>query len=52
MGGSGMVMSVSGLVMRGYGWFWVVMRGYGLVTGGYRYFWGVRGWIWLVLCWF
>merc|ERR1711978_487509 len=27
------------------------MRGYGLVTGGYRYFWGVRGWIWLVLCW-
>ena len=47
-----MVMSGSGLVMRGYGWFWVVMRGYGLVTGGYRYFWGVRGLIWLVLCWF
>ena len=40
MGGSELVMSGSGLVMRGYWWFWVVMSGYGLVTGGYRYFWG------------
>ena len=43
MGGSELVMSGSGLVMRGYGRFWVVMRGYGLVTGGYRWVWGCQG---------
>ena len=43
MGGSELVMGGSGLVMRGYGWFWVVMSGYGLVTGGYRWVWGCQG---------
>ena len=36
-------MGGSGLVMRGYGWFWVVMSGYELVTGGYRVFLGLLG---------
>ena len=39
LGGSVLVMSVSGVVIRGYQWLRVVMG----------CFWGVFGWLWVVM---
>ena len=49
LGGSVLVMSVSGVVISGYGWLWGVFGWSWVVMGGYEWFWAG---FWVVLGWF